>query len=313
VAPAVSLEFLNERTLVRKGVDTEAVFELAVTNRSQGPREATVVYTISPGFALESNRRRVSFDEEDERRVLTIRASVREGLDPRDFVLTALVEGIDEPAHATARLVELEVPEARVGVIQSYDDTLADTFEAMGVPHETLEEAELTPARLAEFTTVLVDIRAYLVREDLRAANDALLKYVENGGTAIVMYQKTYEWEPDFAPYPLHVSRNRVTREDAEVTPLQPEHPVFTTPNPIEPGDWSGWAQERGLYFPDRWDERYTPLLAMSDPGEYAPPGSLLVAPYGEGTYVYTALVWYRQLRELHPGALRVFANMLAL
>jgi hypothetical protein len=109
------------------------------------------------------------------------------------------------------------------------------------------------------------------------------------------------------------VSRNRVTREDAAVKLLVPEHPVFATPNAIRPEDWDGWIQERGLYFPSEWDAAYTPLIDCNDPSESNPPGSLLVAKHGEGTYVYNALVLYRQIRELHPGALRLFANMIAL
>jgi hypothetical protein len=88
---------------------------------------------------------------------------------------------------------------------------------------------------------------------------------------------------------------------------------LFNVPNKIGPGDWDGWIQERGLYFPSRWADEYTPLIDVADPGEDPPPGSCLVAKYGEGTYMYTALVWYRQLRGLNPGAIRIFANMLAL
>ena len=127
------------------------------------------------------------------------------------------------------------------------------------------------------------------------------------------MYHKTFDWNSDYAPYPISLSRNRVTREDAEVSVLVPEHPLLNEPNKIGPSDWDGWIQERGLYFPSTWHEAYTPLIATNDPGEDIPPGSYLVATHGKGNYVYTALGWYRQLRELHPGALRCFANMLAL
>src|SRR5690606_38357924 len=106
---------------------------------------------------------------------------------------------------------------------------------------------------------------------------------------------------------------NRVTREDAPVEILEPDHPLFHSPNAIASEDWDGWVQERGLYFADCWAPEYTPLIRTVDPGEDIPPGSLLVAPCGDGTYVYTALVWYRQLRALHPGALRLFANLISL
>ena len=127
------------------------------------------------------------------------------------------------------------------------------------------------------------------------------------------MYQKTIEWESSYAPYPINVSRNRVTVEDAPIKILEPTHPLFTTPNKITPTDWDHWIQERGLYFPRTWHQNYTPLIHTTDPNEDIPPGNTLIAPVGKGTYLYTALGWYRQLRERHPGTLRIFANMLAL
>jgi hypothetical protein len=65
---------------------------------------------------------------------------------------------------------------------------------------------------------------------------------------------------------------------------------------PDHPADFDGWVQERGLYHLRSWDDRFTPLLEMADPGEQPQRGSLLVAPYGEGIYVYTGLAFFRQL-----------------
>ncbi len=138
---------------------------------------------------------------------------------------------------------------------------------------------------------------------------------MRGGGTLIVQYNK-YEFpQGGFAPYPLGMSRphDRVTDEGAEVTILDPEHRLFTWPNPIGPGDFDGWVQERGLYFWESWEGPLTPLLAMSDPGEDPLEGALLVAPLGEGTYVYSALALFRQLPEGVPGAWRLFANLLSL
>ena len=200
-----------------------------------------------------------------------------------------------------------------MGVVQSYDNTFMTVLEKLNIPHEALTIEDFSQAKLDTFSAIIIDIRAYLVRPDLAANNAALLDYAARGGTLLVMYQKTEEWKPEFAPYPITVSRNRVTREDAPVKLLVPGHPVFTTPNAIRPEDWDGWIQERGLYFPSEWDAAFTPLIECNDPDESNPPGSLLIAKHGEGTYVYTALVLYRQIRELHPGALRLFVNMIAL
>jgi len=217
-------------------------------------------------------------------------------------------------SYAVARVVDVKVPEhARIGVVQSYDDVFMKTLERLQVPHAALELKDLTPERLAAFSAIIIDIRAYLARPDLVANNQAVLDFAKRGGALLVMYQKTFDWKEAYAPYPIHVSTNRVTREDAPVSVLAADNSLFTTPNRIVDTDWAGWIQERGLYFPDTWDTHYTPLVACADPGETIPPGSCLIAKYGEGTYFYTALGWYRQLRELHPGALRVFANMIAL
>ena len=183
----------------------------------------------------------------------------------------------------------------------------------LGVPFERIGENDFTAERLDAFDLILVDMRSYLYRPDLKANNAVLLDWCKRGGTLIVNYHKTFDWSSDFAPYKLVLSNNRVTIEDAPVKHLVPEHPWFNYPNKIVPEDWEGWRQERGLYFAGQWDEAFTPLIETTDPGEVIPPGSCLIADYGEGKYFYTALVWYRQLRELHPGALKLFANMLAL
>src|SRR5690606_5820241 len=116
-----------------------------------------------------------------------------------------------------------------------------------------------------------------------------------------------------FAPYPLRLGRDRVTYEDAPVTVLQPAHVLFHQPNEIGSDAWDGWIQERGLYFPETYDDAYVELLSMHDPGEAPLTGSTLLARHGEGTYLYTALGWYRQLKAFHPGAYALFANLVSL
>ena len=215
----------------------------------------------------------------------------------------------------------------KVGVIQSYDNTLEQALQELGVDYVMLDSLALAAGSFEDLHTILVDIRAYLIRHDLRTHNDQLLAWVNDGGHLIVNYQKTFEWNtnyPDpfddsrqnpgnFAPYEIVLSHDRVTREDTEVEILLPEHPLFHQPNEIGPAVWDGWVQERGLYFPSAWDDAYDKLFCMHDPGEEPLCGSTLLASYGEGTYLYTALVWYRQLKVYHPGAYALFANMISL
>lgn len=313
VAPAVSVAFHDAPYLVQSG-DKSAEISLLLTNHAPEARDATVHLVPPRGFLLDQDKLSVSFKREGDQTILPLETKIIGELLPGDYPLTAAVAESNASANTIARVVDLEIPQdIRVGVVESYDDTFMTTLAKFGVPHEALTIEDFTADKLDTFTTIIVDIRAYLVRPDLTANNQALLDYVKRGGTVIVNYHKTFEWEESYAPYPISLSRNRVTVEDAPIKLLVPDHPLFNTPNKIADVDWEGWIQERGLYFPAKWDDAYTPLIETVDPGENPPPGSVLIAEYGDGTYLYTALGWYRQLRELHPGTLRIFANMLAL
>jgi hypothetical protein len=230
-----------------------------------------------------------------------------------------------QPARA---LPPIRVPDGlRIGFVRSYDDATERALRDLGAAVVPLDSAALASGDFGGLHTIVVDLRAYLVREDLRRHNEHLLDWVRRGGHLVVGYQKTFEWNPQyddpfaegeknpagFAPYPLLLGRDRVTVEDAPVTLLEPDHVLFRAPNAITEADWDGWVQERGLYFPAEYDARYTELFAMSDPGEAPLRSSTLVAEVGEGTYVYTALGWYRQLAAFNPGATRLFANLVSL
>ena len=117
----------------------------------------------------------------------------------------------------------------------------------------------------------------------------------------------------NLAPFPLKISRDRVTEENAEVRFLAPNHPVLNYPNTITSKDFEGWKQEQGLYYPDEFDKAFTPILSSNDKGETPKNGSLLIAPYGKGYYVYTALSLFRELPEGVSGAYKLLANMISL
>jgi hypothetical protein len=183
------------------------------------------------------------------------------------------------------------------------------------VPLEILTPEALAAGDLARFDAIVVGTRAYETEPALAEANPRLLDYARRGGLVIVQYQQYPFVAGGYAPYPLEIARphGRVTDETAPVTVLDPAHPAFTAPNPIGAADWEGWVQERGLYMPASWGEPFRPLLETADPGGEPQRGGLLVAPLGEGTYVYTGLAFFRQLPAGVPGAYRLFANLLAL
>ncbi|MEM8599419.1 MAG: PIG-L family deacetylase [Bacteroidota bacterium] len=233
--------------------------------------------------------------------------------------------GYDE-VRAEARVMpDIAIADdVEVGFVKSYDDATLDALRAMGFPVTELDSTALA-TDLSAYDTIVLDIRAYLVRNDLRRHNDRLLDWVQRGGHLVVMYNKTFEWNEGrphptgdgppngaFAPYPLTLGRDRVTVEEAPVEVLVPESPLFAFPNAITDDDWDGWIQERGLYFPATYDDRYLELFSMADPGETPLRSSTLLAEYGDGSYLYTALGWYRQLQRFKPGAWRMVANMVS-
>ena len=117
----------------------------------------------------------------------------------------------------------------------------------------------------------------------------------------------------EIAPYSITLSRDRVTEENAPVRMLVPDHPAFNFPNEITAADFDGWVQERGLYFANAFDESFTPLLEMNDTGEAPTRGSLLVAEYGKGYYIFSGLSWFRHLPAGNPGPYRLLSNLISL
>ena len=191
----------------------------------------------------------------------------------------------------------------------------ADALRQIGMEVEEVGETELSRGDFSRFDVLVLGVRAYETRPDLAAANEAVLDFARTGGTVIVQYNR-YEFPAGgFTPYPVSISRphDRVTDEVAAVTVLAPGSPVFSAPNRIGPADFEGWVQERGLYFLGEWDERYTPVMEMADPGEDPKRGGLLVAEVGEGLYVYTGLAFFRQFPAGVPGAYRLFANLVSM
>jgi LmbE family N-acetylglucosaminyl deacetylase len=219
-------------------------------------------------------------------------------------------------AASTVRAFDVRVPAGlRVAYVTGAGEEGPGILEQLGITPAVLTADSLAGANLSRYDVIVTGIRAYEVRPDLAASNPRLLEYVRNGGTLIVQYNKYEMVEGHFNPFPLTLANphDRVTDEAAPVRVLEPASPVFTWPNRIGAADWEGWVQERGLYFAHTWAPEYTPLLEMTDPGEPPMRGSLLLAKYGHGTYVYTGLAFFRQLPEGVPGAWRLFANLLAL
>lgn len=212
-------------------------------------------------------------------------------------------------------VLDLRLPTVKsIGYVRGAADRVPEALSSVGLPIHVLTARELQNGDLSRFNAIVVGPRAYETDSALSGSNGRLLDYTRAGGLLVVQYQQYPFIEGNFAPGKLEMTRphDRVTDEAAKVTLLEPNHPIFTTPNHIEESDWAGWVQERGLYFAHSWDAAYTPLLSMADPGGPEQKGSLLVAQVGKGRYIYTGLAFFRQLPAGVPGAYRLFANMLA-
>jgi hypothetical protein len=221
------------------------------------------------------------------------------------------------PAKARVKTIDVSIaPGLSVGYIMGVGDQVPPALQQLGARVTLIDADEMAWGDLSKYHTIVTGVRAYERRGDLRANNHRLLKYVENGGTVIVQYNRMEFNQAQYGPYQAVVTSNRITDEDAPVKILVPSHPAFTYPNRIGARDWQGWVQERGTYFLGDMDRRYSDLVEMEDPFEYnrgAKRGALVDAPYGKGRWMYVGLVLWRQLPSGTDGAYRLFANLISL
>ncbi len=220
-----------------------------------------------------------------------------------------------QPAVEQLSMVDVKVPSGlKIGYIMGAGDEIPTVLRELGLSVEMISPEQVARGDLGRFDTIILGIRAYDTRADLRQNNRRLLDYVDRGGTLLVQYNTNPEQfnAGHYTPYPAELSHDRVSVKEAPVTLLEPYDRIFRFPNAITEKDFAGWVQERGLYFMDRWDNHFRPLLSFADPGEPAREGGLLRARSGRGTYIYTGYAFFRQLPNGVPGAIRFYVNLLS-
>lgn len=234
-----------------------------------------------------------------------------------------------EPAQCLVHAFSINVPpNLHVGYITAESEPIPDALRMLGVQVDLLDAQALAFHDLSKFDAIVVGVRAYELRPDLPGANQRLLDYASKGGTLLVQYQRDFAWDrSSYAPYPALISPPapaaregaspaprplpRITDENSPVKFLNPNDPLLNRPNKITQSDFKGWVQERALYLWTQFDPKYTPLLAMNDPGEPDQNGALVYARYGKGVYIYSGIAFFRQIPEGVPGAYRLFVNLL--
>jgi len=205
-------------------------------------------------------------------------------------------------------------PGLKVGYVMGSGDDVPAALEHLGVKVTFLAAQDVASGDLSKYDVILLGVRTYAAREDLKTYNSRILDYVKNGGVVMVEYN-TPEYDHNFGPYPYTMSSNpeEVTDEASKVDILVPSNPIFNWPNKITEKDFTGWVEERGSKWMRSWDSNYQALLETHDEGQEPQKGGLLYAKYGKGVYIYNAYAFYRQLPEGVPGAYRIFANILSL
>lgn len=277
---------------------TPAAETITLSKRGES---ATVLFTVTPPKEQSSAELRASLGGKTAQGLVTI---------SYPHIPVQLLAPV-----ATAKAVRADVKHKgeSIGYIEGAGDEVAEALEQIGYRVTTLSDADIESGDLSRFDAIVAGVRAYNTREVLKRSPQRIFDYVRGGGTVVVQYNTSDgTLAKQIAPFELVVSRDRVTVEEAPVTFVDPADALLASPNRITGKDFSGWIQERGLYFPNKWGAEFRPLLSMSDPGEKATTGSVIVAKHGEGHFIYTGLAFFRQLPEGVPGAYRLFANLVS-
>ncbi len=339
VAPAVTLTVHPSLLIIPAGdADRPREISVEITHNASRATNGAVKLVAPQGWKVVSDDRPLNFTGQNEKTTRSFKVTPTPGASGV-FDLKAVAEApsgseareydkgysvisyphieshfIYRPATTKVEIFDVKVArDLKVGYVMGSGDDGALTLRQMGVNVKLINGAELASGDLSFYDTIVLGIRVYEVNEDVIANNKRLLDYVSQGGTLVVQYNKNEYAQGNFAPYPIRMSRgDRVTDENAPITVLAPDHPLFNFPNRITAEDWKGWTQERGLYFLSDWDARYTPLLASSDDPKNPLKGGQLIAQVGKGNYIYTAYSWFRQFPAGVPGAYRLFANLIS-
>jgi LmbE family N-acetylglucosaminyl deacetylase len=339
IGPPLSVQFTASNGIVPVGVSAYPV-EIVVRNTGKGARKGALRLDLPPGVVSSPLQSQFEFRNEGEESRVTfqLRLPASRTGDLRIRAVATLDGGVGQtaqysasfspitysgletlyvskPAEHTIRAVDVKVaPGIRIGYVMGSGDEVPEALRQLGVAFDLLTASDIASAPLQRYSTILLGIRAYAARPELKIHNARLLEYVRNGGTLVVQYN-TQEYDGNYGPYPYSMTARaeEISEEDSPVKILDPTNPVFQSPNQITAADFDGWVEQRGSKFWMTWAPDYKPLLETQDTGQTPQRGGWLEARHGKGLYVYCAYAWYRQLPYAVPGATRLFANLISL
>lgn len=221
---------------------------------------------------------------------------------------------IFKPSQIELIKLDAKINKRKIAYIKGVKDAVPDGIRELGFEIDEFEVEDLAELDLAPYGTVVLGIRIYNVKNELKNFDQKLFNYVAEGGRVIMQYNTASRWAraQEYGPKPFKIGRKRVTEEDAKVTFLLKEHPVLNQPNKITEKDFDNWVQERGLYFADSWDVDYKSIFAWNDKGEEPTKGALIILNHGKGQFIYTGISFFRELPNGVEGAFKLFANLLS-
>ncbi len=333
IVPPVSVNMADEVLIFND--ENEKVVAISLKSNSDQLQSGKIVLEVPPGWRVSPASHDFQLVKRNEER--TISFNVFPSSEEINSSIKALATIEDKTYDQSMQLIQydhipvqtllkeskvklvrinLKTKGERIGYIQGAGDDIPSALRNMGYNVWEMKNEEVNKANLSELDAVVLGIRALNTNERAQFFMKDLLEYVQDGGTLVVQYNTSSGLLVDkdkFSPYPLSLSRERVTDESSKVRFINSNHAVLNFPNKIYLKDFEGWVQERGLYFPDKWDTHFDSIVAMQDPGEKEMEGALLVAPYGKGHYIYTGISFFRELPEGVPGAYKLFANLVSL
>jgi len=282
---------IKDPNIKLKNKNDEVVVEATITadkNAASGKLEASVLFNNN---SYNKSIKRIEYDHI-----------------PYQFILSDAEAGLVN--------VDLKKTGTNIGYIAGAGDDVPAALKQIGYNVTMLSDELLLNEDLAKYNAIVTGVRAYNTNDRLQIHYNKLMDYVKNGGNLIVQYNTNNRIGPvkaNIGPYPFTISRDRVTDEKADMKFTNEKHSALNFPNQITAKDFDGWIQERGIYFATEIDKQYETIFSIADPGEKASDGSLIIARSGKGNFVYTGLVFFRELPAGIPGAYRLFVNLLSL
>ena len=330
IIPEVSISFANEGLIFENSEPKKISVKLT---SGKANVEGTLSLSAGKGWNIKPDTHKFQLQQKGNTTTINFTVFPPEKQDEIFIIPTAKIDGkkfseklisIDYehipkqnlvvPSKLKVARLEIEKKGELIGYIEGAGDVVPESLEQIGYRVNKLNAATISPSSLQKYDAVVLGIRALNTVEALKYKQQVLFDYVKNGGNLIVQYNTSRGLVTEnISPLPLELSRDRVTDETAEVRFLAKNHPILNYPNKITKNDFENWVQERGLYFPGAWSEEFTPILSMNDKNENPKNGSLLVAQYGEGYFIYSGLSFFRQFPAGVPGAYRLFANMISI